>query len=43
VASIINQTLVSAADPAFENPTKFIGEMYDEQRAKELAASAGGR
>jgi carbamate kinase len=41
VAAIINQTLVSAADPAFQNPTKFIGEVYEEQRAKELAAQRG--
>jgi carbamate kinase len=41
VAAIINQTLVSAADPAFENPTKFIGEVYDEARAKELADKRG--
>ena len=41
VAAIINQTLVSAADPAFANPTKFIGEMYDEQRAHELAEQRG--
>jgi carbamate kinase len=41
VASVINQTLVSAADPAFDDPTKFIGEVYDEVRAKELAAERG--
>jgi len=41
VAAIINQTLVSAADPAFANPTKFIGEVYDEQRAKEIAEQRG--
>ncbi|MCY7364122.1 MAG: carbamate kinase [Frankiaceae bacterium] len=41
VAAIINQTLVSAADPAFGNPTKFIGEVYEEQRAKELAEQRG--
>ncbi len=41
VAAIINQTLVSAADPAFSNPTKFIGEVYDERRAKELANQRG--
>lgn len=41
VAAIINQTLVSAADPAFENPTKFIGEVYEEERAKALAAERG--
>lgn len=38
VAAIINQTLVSAADPAFEDPTKFIGEVYDEETARRLAA-----
>jgi carbamate kinase len=41
VAAIINQTLVSAADPAFDNPTKLIGEMYDEQTAKRLAQERG--
>ncbi|MFA9432537.1 carbamate kinase [Egicoccus sp. AB-alg2] len=41
VASIINQTLVSADDPAFANPTKFIGEVYDEQRAHQLATERG--
>ncbi len=41
IAAIINQTLVSAADPAFSNPTKFIGEVYDEARAHLLAAERG--
>ncbi len=41
VASIINQTLVSAADPAFDDPTKFIGEVYDEDTAKQLADARG--
>lgn len=41
VAAIINQTLVSAADPAFEDPTKFIGEVYDEQTARRFAAERG--
>ena len=41
IACIINQTLVSAADPAFAAPTKFIGEVYDEARAHELAAERG--
>jgi carbamate kinase len=41
VASIINQTLVAASDPALENPTKFIGEVYDEQTAKRLATERG--
>jgi carbamate kinase len=41
VAAIINQTLVSASDPAFNDPTKFIGEIYNEQRARSLAAERG--
>jgi carbamate kinase len=41
VAAIINQTLVSASDPAFANPTKFIGEVYDEQTAKALSEQRG--
>lgn len=41
VASLINQTLVSAADPAFENPTKFVGPVYDEADAKRLAETRG--
>jgi len=41
VASIINQTLVSAVDPAFANPTKFIGEVYDEATARALADQRG--
>lgn len=40
-ASIINQTLVDADDPAFEDPTKFVGEVYDEATARELAARHG--
>lgn len=41
VASIINQTLVLAHDPAFDNPTKFVGEVYDEEQAKRLAEERG--
>ena len=41
IASIINQTLVSADDPAFAEPTKFIGEVYDEDTAKHLAEARG--
>jgi carbamate kinase len=41
IAAIINQTLVSAADPAFANPTKFIGEIYDSERAHALALERG--
>jgi carbamate kinase len=38
VAAIINQTLVEAADPAFADPTKFVGEVYTEADATRLAA-----
>jgi len=41
VAAIINQTLVEANDPAFDNPTKFVGEVYTEEEARALAASRG--
>ena len=30
VACLVSQTLVSADDPAFANPTKFVGPVYDE-------------
>jgi carbamate kinase len=40
-ASIINQTLVDASDPAFANPTKFVGEVYPEAEAKAMAAKNG--
>ncbi|WP_238695240.1 carbamate kinase [Ornithinimicrobium flavum] len=40
-AAVLNQTLVDADDPAFEDPTKFVGEVYDEQRARELADRNG--
>ena len=41
VAALINQTLVSAADPAFDDPTKFVGEVYDEATARQLADERG--
>jgi carbamate kinase len=41
VAAIVNQTLVSAADPAFADPTKFVGPVYDEATATRLAAERG--
>jgi len=41
VASMLNQTLVLAHDPALENPTKFVGEVYDEEEAKRLAGERG--
>src|SRR5947209_6049966 len=41
VAAVVNQTLVSAADPAFQSPTKFVGPVYDEQTARQLQAERG--
>jgi carbamate kinase len=41
VAAIINQTLVEAADPAFADPTKFVGEVYEKDEAHRLAAERG--
>ncbi|NUS73004.1 MAG: carbamate kinase [Corynebacteriales bacterium] len=41
VAALLGQTLVSADDPAFDNPTKFVGEVYDEITAATLAADRG--
>jgi carbamate kinase len=41
VGCLICQTLVSAADPAFSSPTKFVGPGYDEQSARTLAAEHG--
>lgn len=41
IACIINQTLVAADDPAFAEPTKFIGEVYDERQAQRLADDRG--
>src|SRR5688500_10034810 len=41
VAAIINQTLVEAADPAFDDPTKFVGEVYTQEEAQRLATERG--
>lgn len=41
VAAIINQTLVKANDPAFADPTKFVGEVYTEEEAQLLAKKRG--
>lgn len=41
VACLITQTLVSAADPAFANPTKFVGPVYSEAEAHRLASERG--
>ena len=41
VASMLNQTLVLAHDQALEHPTKFVGEVYEEEEAKRLAGERG--
>ncbi|MDO4887194.1 MAG: carbamate kinase [Actinomycetaceae bacterium] len=41
VVCTVNQTLVDADDPAFDNPTKFVGEVYNEEQAKEFEAERG--
>ncbi len=41
IAAVISQTLVSAADPAFADPTKFVGPVYAEDDARRLAAERG--
>jgi carbamate kinase len=39
LACLVSRTLVSQDDPAFAHPSKFVGPVYDEQRARALAAS----
>jgi carbamate kinase len=39
--TVITRVLVDAGDPAFGDPAKFIGPIYDEQRAHALAAERG--
>ena len=41
IVSIVTQTVVDAADPAFLTPTKFIGRIYDSDEAHRLAAQRG--
>lgn len=41
VATLLTQTLVSVADPAFANPTKFVGPVYSEAQAEQLAQRHG--
>ena len=40
-ASVITQTLVSATDPAFADPAKFVGPVYPEAEARRIAAKRG--
>ena len=41
VATVVSQVEVDANDPAFQNPTKPIGEFYDEATAHKLAEESG--
>jgi carbamate kinase len=39
--ALITRVLVDESDPAFSEPTKFIGPVYDERQAGEVAAERG--
>lgn len=39
--AVITRIVVDAGDPAFEDPTKFIGPVYDEEHAHALAEQRG--
>ncbi len=41
VVTLVTQTLVDQDDPAFGDPTKFVGTLYDEGHAHELADKHG--
>jgi carbamate kinase len=41
IAGVITQTLVSAADPGFADPAKFVGPGYPEAEARRIAAERG--
>jgi carbamate kinase len=41
VVTLVTQTVVDGLDPAFADPTKFVGPEYDEAMAHELAARHG--
>jgi len=41
LATILTMTEVDPADPAFEDPTKFVGPVYGEDEAHRLAAAHG--
>ncbi len=41
VVSLICQTVVASDDPAFEDPTKFVGSVYTESEADRLAGAFG--
>ena len=39
--SLICQTLVDSGDPAFDSPSKFVGPLYHEKEARDLAGEHG--
>jgi carbamate kinase len=41
VACLVSRIVVSADDPAFGRPVKFVGPVYDEAQARALAAARG--
>jgi carbamate kinase len=41
VACLVSRTVVGAGDPAFAQPTKFVGPVYSEPQARRLAAANG--
>ncbi|NRQ37656.1 carbamate kinase [Nonomuraea sp. NN258] len=41
VLAMVTQTLVTAVDPAFDDPTKFVGQVYEEDEAEKLAHEYG--
>ncbi len=41
VTAIVTQVVVEKSDPAFKNPTKYIGRFYTEEEAKRLEKTAG--
>ncbi|MFC4007637.1 carbamate kinase [Nonomuraea purpurea] len=41
VIAIVTQTLVTAVDPAFEAPAKFVGRVYEREEAQKLAGEYG--
>ena len=41
IMAVVNQTLVSAVDPAFDHPTEFVGQVYGQAEAEKLAEEYG--
>jgi carbamate kinase len=41
IVTVLTQTVVDGIDPAFDEPTKFIGQGYDEAAARRIATQLG--